>query len=155
MIVGLVADNLVARFSYGSLRFSRLARHPTAIWSMRFHPATSSCRTASGSRGSRHSLDWWPRYDASCFEGVEKYETASFARTNREKVVVFGDWEERTQIVERRDLRWNVVIHLHVGFLWGNFFCENACGRRMRRGSFFFFFWRKLEKIINKIHSAD
>lgn len=31
MIVGLVADNLVARFSYGSLRLSRLARHPTAI----------------------------------------------------------------------------------------------------------------------------
>lgn len=155
MIVGLVADNLVARFSYGSLRFSRLARHPTAIWSMRFHPATSSCRTASGSRGSRHSLDWWPRYDASCFEGVERYETDSFARTNGEKVVVFGDWEERTQFVERRDLRWNVVIHLHVGFLWGQLFLWKRVWKTCEKGFFFFFLRRKLEKIINKIHSAD
>lgn len=44
MIVGLVADNLVARFSYGSLRLSRLVPPP---WS------TAFLLLSSRSRGSR------------------------------------------------------------------------------------------------------
>lgn len=52
MIVGLVADNHASPTGhYGSLDLPPFDRCVST-------PQTSSCRTATGSRGSRHSLDW-------------------------------------------------------------------------------------------------
>lgn len=158
MIVGLVADNLVARFSYGSLRLSRLARHPTAIWSMRFHPANLLLS----------NRDWISRISSfpglvtpiRCvlFRGGGEICARQILSLERIKEkVIFGKKEREDNRWKRKDVSktkssLSVVIYLDVEFLWGQLFFENA----FEKGLFFFLFLRrKLEKIMNKIHSVD